>query len=99
VFSSRAIDLGWQSSGIQNPVELRHHDLSDGFVIVGPRSKPNVPPNISTTQAQLRSEDGLTYIGIGPEGAISLVAPEPGKVTITGNLLVTGIITGTVVPP
>ena len=101
VFSSRAIDLWWQSSGIQNPVELRHHDLSDGFVMVGPRSKPRalLVPEVSMTQVQLRSDDGTTSIGIGPMGAIAIVAPPPGKVTITGNLLVNGIITGTVVPP
>jgi len=99
IFSSRAIDLWWLQGGIQNPVEFRIHSADDGFLMVGARSKPNVLPNISTTEVQLRSDDGLTSIGMGPLGAINIVAPLPGLVTITGNLLVTGTITGVVVAP
>ena len=38
VFSSRCIDAWWQSGGVQPQAELRMHDLSDAFAIIGPRS-------------------------------------------------------------
>src|ERR1022692_1972304 len=60
VFASRCIDSWWQNGGTQNlPMETRLHDLSDGFCIPGPYSQPRVIPNISTTDTQLRSNDGL----------------------------------------
>lgn len=33
VFSDLSIDNFWQSGGVQNPVEVRRHDLSDGIAI------------------------------------------------------------------
>ena len=39
IFAARCIDSWWQSGGIQVQAELRLHDLSDGFVIPGPRSQ------------------------------------------------------------
>lgn len=95
VFGNRCIDAWWQSGGVQLPMELRMHDLSDGFAIPGPRSLPRAAavPGISATNAQLRTNDGLTYLEITPTGHINLVAPS--GVAITGNLAVTGAITAT----
>jgi Phage protein Gp138 N-terminal domain/GpV Apex motif len=92
VFASRCIDTWWQSGGIQKPIEMRMHDLSDGFAFPGPKSIPNVVPNISSTSAQLRTDDGLSYIELTQEGAINLVSPV--GVNITGNLIVSGEVTG-----
>ncbi|MGC8050122.1 Gp138 family membrane-puncturing spike protein, partial [Salmonella enterica] len=64
VFASRCIDSWWQSGGIQEQAELRMHDLSDGFAILGFRSQPRALSNISTTSAQLRSDDGATFIDL-----------------------------------
>lgn len=64
VFSSRCIDAWWQSGGVQNQAELRMHDLSDGFALVGPRSQVRVLPNVSTASVQLRSDDGSAYVEI-----------------------------------
>lgn len=64
VFSSRCIDAWWQSGGVQPQAELRMHDLSDGFVMLGFRSVPNVISAISTTSAQLRTDDGAAYVGV-----------------------------------
>lgn len=80
VFASRCIDSWWQSGGVQEPAELRMHDLSDGFAFVGARSQPRVLDSISSTGAQLRSDDGATYIEVDAD-EIKLVAPS--KVTIT----------------
>lgn len=66
VFASRSIDSWHQSGGVQAPVEARMHDLSDGFVILGFRSVPRVLSDISTTAAQLRSDDGATVVELDP---------------------------------
>ena len=64
VFSSRCIDGWWQSGGVQNQPDYRLHDLSDGFVLAGVRSQPRTLSNVSTTSAQLRTDDQQTYIDI-----------------------------------
>lgn len=74
VFASRPIDSWWQQGGVQSPVENRMHDLSDGFFIPGCYSKPHVPGGISTTKAQLRSFDGLTYVELTPGGIVNIKA-------------------------
>jgi hypothetical protein len=66
VFSCRAIDLWWQSGGVQPPVEVRMHDLSDGFCLVGVYSQPHVIQNVSTSAVQLRSDDGEAFVEINP---------------------------------
>lgn len=96
VWACRAIDSWWQSGGVQKAVEVRMHDLSDGFAIIGIKSKPNVIPNISTTGAQLRNQDGTTYLEIASDGKIKMVAPPGFEVTgptkVTGDVTVTGNI-------
>lgn len=70
VFASRCIDAWWQSGGVQEQAEFRMHDLSDGFCYVGFSSKPAVISNISTTAAQLRSDNGAGYVEVDPDGKI-----------------------------
>lgn len=41
IFADNCIDGWWQNGGINNQAEMRRHDLSDGFAIVGVRSLPN----------------------------------------------------------
>jgi phage baseplate assembly protein gpV len=93
IFSSRCIDGWWSLGGIQVPMEMRMHDLSDGFAIPGPKSLPNIIPNISTTTAQLRNKAGTTYIELTNTG-INLV----GNVMVTGAIIATGEITGNSIP-
>lgn len=67
VFASRCIDAWWQSGGVNNQqAEFRMHDLSDGFAIPGPRSQPRVIGSVSTTELQIRSDDGQAVIAINP---------------------------------
>lgn len=76
VFADGAIDAWWQSGGVGEKVSVRMHDLSDGFALLGFRSQPRVLANVSTTSAQLRSDDGATFIDLNPTaGTLKLVAP------------------------
>lgn len=98
IFASRCIDSWWQSGGVQPPATLRMHNLSDGMVLVGFRSKPHKITGFSTTAAQLRSLDGATLVEMNPT-AQTLVLTAPGgatinaDTTINGTLHVTGAIT------
>lgn len=94
IFASRCIDAWWQSGGIQKPMELRMHDLSDGFVIPGVSSQPNVLPSISSNSVQLRNEAGTSFIEIQNSGNVAITAPNiqvTGNVTVTGTLVAGGI--------
>lgn len=64
VFGDNCMDAWWQNGGVQNQVEKRRHDLSDGFAFVGFRSQPGVVSSYSTDTAQLRNEAGDAYIEI-----------------------------------
>ena len=100
-FADRCIDAWWQQGGIQQQQIYRMHDLSDGFVFVGPRSKPNVEGNISTTTTQLRTVDGSTYIELDPSGKnINIVTPNNVNVTaakavVTASTEIDAIVGGT----
>jgi len=106
IIASRCIDAWWESGGVQAPMEARMHDLSDGFAIIGPRSQARKISGISTTNAQLRSDDGETFIELDPEGQAVVVTAPGGytvnadagatinaNTTINGTLHVTGNIT------
>lgn len=97
IFSDRGIDFWWQSGGTQQSTTRRTHDLSDAFVIPGPQSQPKKISNLSTTGAQLRTDDGSAFIEVATGGNITVTtqssvtvnAPEivlNGNVTINGNL-------------
>jgi len=78
VFADRCIDAWWQSGGVQTQMDSRMHDLSDGFVIPGPRSQPNKPGAAVGTNAELRTMDGTARVGINP-------ATKEVKVQTTGD--------------
>lgn len=93
IFSSRCIDAWWQSGGVQQAMEARMHDLSDGFAIPGPRSTPRKISGISSTALQMRNDAGTSYVEISADGKIKLVSAS--EIDITGDLKVTGTITAT----
>ena len=64
IFSSRCIDGWWQAGGIAPPTDLRMHDLSDGFAIVGPFSQATKIANVSTSYCQLRNTDGKVFVDL-----------------------------------
>jgi len=70
-FSSRNIDLWWQSGGIQNPFDTRRHDLSDGFAFFRPQSQAKKIKDISTENLEIRTDDNAAKIQITPAGVIN----------------------------
>lgn len=84
VFGDNCMDAWWQSGGVQNQIERRRHDLSDGFAIVGFRSQPQVVSGYSAGTAQLRNAAGDTYIEIAGS-TINIRAA--GGVNINGNTI------------
>lgn len=101
IFADRCIDFWWQSGGVQESVDLRQHDLSDAFALVGPQSQAQKISNISTSAAQLRTDDGGALIELDPSShAVSvktsgnLIAQASGSVAITSpTITFTGDVT------
>lgn len=69
-FLDTCIDGWWASGGIQNWMDRRRHDLSDGICEVGINSQPNVIPNISETAAELRSKDGNVKVSLNRDATL-----------------------------
>lgn len=63
VFSDLSIDNWWVNGGVQNPVENRRHDLSDGIAIFGIRNKNRYSNSISNNSLILKNEKS----GVGIE--------------------------------
>lgn len=95
VFASRSIDSWWQSGGVQEPVSSRMHDLSDAFCRVGPQSQARKISGISTTTAQLRSDDGLTFVEIDKTNGV-VRAKSPTQITLDSPIvnIPQGVLTG-----
>ncbi|WP_221775428.1 Gp138 family membrane-puncturing spike protein [Pseudomonas sp. MSSRFD41] len=90
VFASRCIDSWWQSGGIQAQAELRMHDLSDGFALLGFRSQPRVIGGISLQAVQLRSDDGQAFVEINPTThAVNATTSGPASVSAQGGITLT----------
>lgn len=90
-FASRCIDAWWDLGGVQPPLDIRMHDLSDGFVFPGVFSKPNVPGSISTSLVELRNIANDTKISLDPYGKV-IDIKAPNGLTIEANITVTGEI-------
>lgn len=98
VFAARCIDSWWQSGGVQAPMEPRVHDLSDGFAFVGFFSQATKIGGVSTSSAQLRSNDGATSIDLNPAtqkvtitapGGFYVNAPQSG---FSGAVIIQGLL-------
>ena len=64
VFGDMCIDAWWSNGLVQNQIESRRHDLSDGFAIIGVCSQPNRLENYSSNSLQIRNQEGTSYIDI-----------------------------------
>ncbi len=83
IFGDMCFDAWWASGNVQNQPDKRRHDLSDGFAIMGLWSQPRVLSGYSTTAAQLRTDDGVTYVSVTPR-EIDLVA---ANVKVNGTVI------------
>lgn len=81
VFGDSCMDAWWQSGGVQNQIDCRRHDLSDGYAIVGLYSQPRRISNYSTSTAQLRNLSGSAYVELSGNN-INIVG---GTVTVTAT--------------
>jgi hypothetical protein len=80
ILASRCIDAWYAKGGVQDAPELRMHNLSDGFALVGVRSAPRAFTP-SATAARLTNDDGSAYYELNPTAkTFKIVAP--GGVTI-----------------
>lgn len=80
IFSDLAIDNFWTSGSVQNPVEVRRHDLSDGIAI---------PCSLSVTKANgagnsVKISRGKTTIEVGPTTAKMSDGEKAIEITSTG---------------
>lgn len=68
LFSDLSIDNFWKYANVQNPIEVRRHDLSDGIAIPCVLSQPNTKP-FNGTEMEITSgdskisitKDGITF--------------------------------------
>jgi hypothetical protein len=90
IFASRCIDAWWQSGGVQPQADLRLHDLSDGFALIGPRSQPRVlSPAGSTGGVELRNDARTAYVRIDDSANVVVHTSANATVTAAGEVDVT----------
>lgn len=89
IFADMCIDAWWEKGGVQNQMERRRHDLSDGFAILAPWSQPKRISNYNTEAMELRTFDGNTAISIKSDLVTikSLLTMVEGDLTVTGEIL------------
>lgn len=94
-FADRNIDLWWQSGGIQNPFDMRKHDLSDGFAFFRPQSQAKKISDISTDCLEIRNDTNTCKIQITPDGVINFHGTKSvfhHPVEMKDTLTVSGVI-------
>lgn len=102
IFADMCYNEWFDAGGINNVQQvLRRHDLSDSFAILGPWSQPRKLLDYSSTAAQLRTEDGLTSVGIDADGP-TLTGPAvvlDGLLALQSQLPVTSASPATISLP
>jgi hypothetical protein len=102
VFADSCIDAWWQSGGVQNQIDLRSHDISDGFAFVGFRSRAKVLNGVPENEPAVigdpgalkgpKGDDGRSVFSAGFSGNdLVFTLSDNSTVTITGaKALLTG---------
>jgi Phage protein Gp138 N-terminal domain/GpV Apex motif len=95
VFAARNIDGWWSQGGIRPPLDARMHDMSDAFCVPGPYSQATKIGGVSTTNCQLRSNDGTVFVELnGAGGIVRIVAPT--QITLDAPIVMaTGLVRAT----
>ena len=91
IFSSRSIDTWWQNGSIQKPIDLRMHDLSDGFAILAPYSQPKVKETIeySSNSWIMRNDKKTNYIEFVNDGKVNIEHQSDLDIKTHGNSTIT----------
>lgn len=84
VFADRCIDFWHQSGGVQEAANGRMHHLADATAQVGLQSQARKISGISTTAAQLRTDDGAAFIELDPSSH-AVTVTTPGKLTASAQ--------------
>ena len=82
IIADSCIDAWWASGGVQVQEDIRRHDLSDAFAILGTWSQSKKVPNYSSTKAMLVHEASGNGVEVGSDG-VNLV----GATKINGQTL------------
>ncbi|KAF1011860.1 MAG: hypothetical protein GAK29_04918 [Acinetobacter bereziniae] len=96
-FADRNIDLWWQSGGVQNPFDMRKHDLSDGFAFFRPQSQTKKISNISKDSLEIRNDSNTCKIQITPNGEIHFLGAKSvfhHNIEVQGQVVATGDVKG-----
>lgn len=77
IFTERCFDRWWAGQDFQRPLELRMHDYSDGFALVGlkPEASALSIPDVMTLVGDVEHTGNLTITG---------------SLNVSGNITVTG---------
>lgn len=79
VFGERCIDAWWQSGGVQKPIDMRMHDLSDAFAIFGCTSQPRKLPDVKADAVELRTDTRSDWISLR-QGSLDIHIEGPTTV-------------------
>lgn len=85
VFAERAIDGWFTDGGTQEPSEVRFHDLSDAFAIMGFSSIGRAVAGLSGDAVELRTLDGSTVVRV-ESGAVILGAVSGAQPATLGDV-------------
>lgn len=94
IFADSCIDAWWQSGGIQNQLEKRRHDLSDGIVVPGLWS---LPRGISPGEGiRITAEAGGASVAVTADkvemitGGMTLALTAAGLALTGGSMTIDG---------
>lgn len=93
VFSDLSIDNWWLNGNVQNPVEQRRHDLSDGIAIFGLMNQSR----LKNQQNPASPQDGMAIVstltgeavGIDPSGSSYAISKVPRPTEANPERIVT----------
>lgn len=89
IFGDMCIDAWWQNGDVQNQIELRRHDLSDGFAVLAPWNQTRNFSPYFTGGLRVQKDDGSVRVEVTTDSVnivatnqINLQAPT---INITGS--------------
>lgn len=94
-FACRNIDLWWQSGGVQDPFDMRKHDLSDGFAFFRPQSQAQKISDISLENFEIRNDSNDCKVQITKDGELNFFGKKATfkcPVEMESTLTVKGLV-------